>query len=94
MIDRAMHPHEIECDRRIDGHQYQRQHRKFNFSAALATFRATGNWEHLDLPEAMATMSLLEKALQLWRRSASVAEQDLDEHYRAFHSLYELLKDV
>jgi hypothetical protein len=94
MIDRVMHLHEIKCAHRMDGHQYQRQHRTFNFSAALATFRATGNWEHLDLAEAGATMSLLEKALQLWRKSANVAEQDLDEHYRAFHSLYDLLKDV
>jgi hypothetical protein len=94
MIERVMHPYEIKCAHRTDGHQYQRQHRDFNFSGALNRFSTTGNWEHLDLAEAMATMSLLEKALQHWRRSAHVAEQDLDEHYRAFHSLYDLLKDV
>jgi hypothetical protein len=94
MIERAMHPKEIQCAHRMDGHQYQRQHRNFNFSNALSTFRDTGNWEHLDLAEAMATMSLLEKALQHWRRSPNVTGQDLDDHYRAFHSLYDLLKDT
>jgi hypothetical protein len=92
MTDRKLYAHEIHCARQIDGHAYQRLHREFNFTNALETFGQSGNWDHLSAPEAMATLSLLEKALQLWTHSKSMAPEYLDRHFDAFHSLYKLIK--
>jgi hypothetical protein len=94
MTDRKLHPDEVHCARRLNGHEYQRLHREFNFTDALNTFKQSGGWEHLSTLEAMATLSLLEKALQLWMSSKSTAPEFLDPHYDAFHSLYARLKDV
>jgi hypothetical protein len=94
MTNRKISESEIKCAQRVDGHQYQRKHREFNCSAALKTFWETGNWEHLTQEEAMATMSLLETSFQHWKRSGYVSDEDLDGHYEAFHSLYDLLKDT
>jgi hypothetical protein len=94
MTDRKLYPHEVQCARQLDGHEYQRLHREFNFTDTLKTFRQSGNWDHLSTPEARATLSLLEKALQLWTHSKSMAPEYLDQHFDAFHSLYALIKDV
>ena len=94
MTDRKLYPHEIRCAQRLNGHEYQRLHREFNFSDALKIFGQSGNWDHLSTPEAMATFSLLEKALQLWTHSKSTAPEHLDQHFDAFHSLYARLKVV
>ncbi len=94
MVDRTLYPHELQCAQRFDGHAYQRQHREYCFTAALETYREYGTWAHLSPQEAMATMSLLAKALQLWSCSQYTDQTQLDEQYAAFHSLYDLLKDV
>ncbi len=94
MTDRKLYPQEVQCARRLDGHQYQRLHREFNFTNAIATFKQSGNWDHLSTSEAMATLSLLEKALQLWLRSKAMEPEYLDQHFDAFHSLYALIKDI
>jgi hypothetical protein len=94
MSDRKLHPNEVRCAQRLNGHEYQRLHREFNFTDVLKTFRQSGNWNHLSTIEAMATLSLLEKALQLWTHSKSIAPEHLDQHFDAFHSLYAHLKVV
>jgi hypothetical protein len=94
MTDQRMYPHEIQCAQRMDGHQYQRKHPTYNFTEALTVYRETGQWEHLSIPEAMATMSMLCKALQTWERSPYPSPENLAAHYQAFHSLYELLKNI
>jgi hypothetical protein len=94
MTNRKLHPDEVHCARRLNGHEYQRLHREFNFSDAIKTFRQSGDWNHLSTLEAMATLSLLEKALQHWIASKSTAPEFLDPHYDAFYSLYARLKDV
>jgi hypothetical protein len=94
MTDQKLHPDEVHCAQRLNGHEYQRLHREFNFTDAIKTFKQSGGWDHLSTLEAMATLSLLEKALQLWMSSKSMAPELLDPHYDAFHSLYRRLKDV
>jgi hypothetical protein len=92
MTEQVMHPYEIECARRLDGHKYQKKHPQFRLVAALERYWETGNWQHLSLIEAMATMSLLQQALEAWQ-NYSYPPEVLHQHYQTFHSLYELLKD-
>jgi hypothetical protein len=94
MADRKLYPNEVQYARRLDGHEYQRLHREFNFTNAIAIFRESSNWDHLSILEARATLSLLEKALQLWMHSKSTAPEHLDQHFDTFHSLYARLKDI
>lgn len=94
MTLRQLEPKAVQCARRLDGHDYQRLHREYNFSSAFNIFKSSENWEHLSILEAMATMSLIEKALQLWTSSSKKNLEQFDRHFEAFHNLYELLKDV
>jgi hypothetical protein len=93
MTQRVMHPHEIQCAKRFNGQKYKKKYSAFNFTVALEKYWETQNWNHLSMVEAMATMFLLHQALEAWQRSKSASDH-FDRHYQAFHSLYELLKDV
>jgi hypothetical protein len=94
MTARKLEPKAVQCARQIDGHDYQRSHKEYSFTDAFNTFKTSGNWKHLSIPESMATMSLLEKALQLWTSSNSTPAEHFKQHLDAFYSLYELLKDL
>jgi hypothetical protein len=94
MADRKLDHNAVQCARRFDGHVYQRLHREYSFIAAFNTFKKTHHWNHLSIVEAMATMALLEQALQAWAQSKNVEPEALKDHYEAFHSLYLMLKDI
>jgi hypothetical protein len=68
MTEHTMHPYEVKCALRLNGHHYQRQHPGFSLTPVLETYWETDNWHHLSTEEAMAAMFLLHKALQIWEK--------------------------
>ncbi|MGF1604383.1 MAG: hypothetical protein ACFCU8_20690 [Thermosynechococcaceae cyanobacterium] len=93
MTIRELYPSEIKCALRFDGHQYLKRHPEYQLSHALEVFGQSHNWYHLSKAEAMATLFLLLKAIETWRRSPRISAEHLDPYYDAFHSLYDLLKN-